>query len=549
MKRIQYILFISLFLLFGCAEDFLTQNNLYEKSDENYYTKPEDVDEALAGAYAALPNGAGRQNPFIVAKLMSDDAFSGGGTNDNYFAAIDAFTQVSSSDYDELFATSWRGILRVNMIIKRFDKVEYTSEVQKNQALGEAHFLRAYFYFRLSKFFGPVPLKLEPKPENLPRATPEEMYGQIAQDLKIAIESMSSTPFQDMSSSRLGHATKWAAEALIARVYLFYTGYYNKEQIDLPDGNSITKSDVLNWLVDCIDNSGHDLLDDYRNLWAYSAVQSYPLVMNGSISYADESPDGNPETIFAIKYSDFGRHGSDLTYCNQHSLYVGLRLLNLTTFGFGWGAGPVNPQLWESYENGDIRRDASILNVNEPFWADTALLKYYEWNSDNTQHETGLWEKKYQPACDSSGSTYGSIYFYKYSQDDAQLWNMQDDILIRFADVLLMAAELGAPDAQTYFDRVRTRAGLTSKTVSLDAIKLERRHEFAFEGLRYFDLLRWGLDEAETAIESYNGLTVYTVGVEETYSVDFRPETGGFLPIPQTEITLSEGVLEQTPGW
>jgi starch-binding outer membrane protein, SusD/RagB family len=131
-----------------------------------------------------------------------------------------------------------------------------------------------------------------------------------------------------------------------------------------------------------------------------------------------------------------------------------------------------------------------------------------------------------------------------------QLWNMQDDILIRFADILLMAAELGGPNAASYFNRVHERAGLDPiGSPTLDDIKLERRLELAFEGLRYFDLLRWGVTEAETAIEAANGLTVQFIGEPGEYETDFRVETGGFLPIPQTEITLSEGILEQTPGW
>jgi hypothetical protein len=167
------------------------------------------------------------------------------------------------------------------------------------------------------------------------------------------------------------------------------------------------------------------------------------------------------------------------------------------------------------------------------------------------QHETGYMEKKYMPAGEIRNSEWNTIFYWNHGAKNSseQLTNMQDDILIRFADVLLMAAELGAPDAQRYFDRVRTRAGLTSKTVSLEALKLERRHEFAFEGLRYFDLLRWGLGEAEKAIELANGTIVKNDKIDTEYNIDFRPETGGFLPIPQTEITLSEGVLEQTPGW
>jgi hypothetical protein len=129
-----------------------------------------------------------------------------------------------------------------------------------------------------------------------------------------------------------------------------------------------------------------------------------------------------------------------------------------------------------------------------------------------------------------------------------QLWNMQDDILLRFSDILLMAAELGSSNAQTYFDDVRERAGLGrgSKTVSLEAIKMERRHEFCCEGLRYHDLLRWG--DVEEAFAEASGFTVYTGGVSETYVANYNPART-FLKIPESQVRLSNGVLEQDPGW
>ncbi len=559
MKKILYIAVSTVFLLSGCAEDFLTQKSLYDKSDESYYSTPDDIKEALAGAYSALPCEAGNNNPMVVAKMLSDDAFGGGGSNDDGFHSTDAFTLVNTEYYNELFSFGWPGILRVNMILKRFEQVEYDSENEKNQALGEAYFLRAFFYQRLSKFFGPVPLKLEPKPENLPRATPEEMYGQIAMDLKTAIEVFPATPYQDIPDERLGHATKWAAEALLGRVFLFYTGYYNQTSIALPDGTTMTKDDVIGYLVDCIENSGHAMLTDFRNNWGYSAVQRYPYTANNDLQWAgdvDLSEDlyggfvRNEETIFSIKYSNQGGWGApqNIRYCNQHSLYIGMRLQSNFPFGYGWGAGPVNPQLFESFEDGDIRRDGSIVNLNDPIPDDADFAANYVWNSDNNMHESGFMEKKYMPIFDSTGTRAASIFFIEYQNpDNNQLWNMQDDILIRFSDVLLMAAELGAPNAQTYFDDVRSRAGLGSKPVNLDNIKAERRHEFAFEGLRYFDLLRWGI--AKESIEAANGLAITNAGVETTYNVTFPSATGGFLPIPQSEITLSNGVLEQTPGW
>jgi starch-binding outer membrane protein, SusD/RagB family len=563
MEKIKYIVFIvTVLLVTGCAEDFLDTKNLYQKSDESYYKTPADIEEALAGAYAAVPLDAGNNNPFIVAELMSDDCFGGGGSNDDGFHSTDAYTLVEADYYNELFEFNWNGILRVNLILKRFDQAEYTDETARDQALGEAYFLRAYFYFRLSKFFGPVPLKLEPAPANLPRATPEEMYGQIALDLKTAIEVMPSTPYQSIPVARLGHVTKWAAEALLARVYLFYTGYYLKDinaGMQLADGSTLTKSQLNIWLVDCIENSGHDLLPDFRNNWAYSGVNRYPYATNNNLTWASDQGD-NYETIWAIKYSPYGGWNppdQQLSYSNQHSLYVGLRQQSYIPFGQGWGSGPVNPQLWESFEEGDIRREGSILNVNIPNADEGSIPENFIWGSDNMMHETGYWQKKYMPIYDSvdkavfptAAPRLVGIYYNLYqAPDNMQLWNMQDDVLIRFADVLLMAAELGAPNAADYFNRVHTRAGLDPiGSPSLADIKLERRHELAFEGLRHFDLMRWGDMEAAHAVVT--NIPVLNVGVEDVYEDTYRPETGGFLPIPGTEITLSEGVLEQTPGW
>jgi hypothetical protein len=281
------------------------------------------------------------------------------------------------------------------------------------------------------------------------------------------------------------------------------------------------------------------------------------IVGNDTTRWAGETG-GNYETVWAIKYSPYGgwdpNGGQELSYSNQHSLYVGLRQQFYIPFGQGWGGGTVNPQLWDSFEEGDIRKEGSILNVNIMGNADeNNIPENFIWGSDNQMHETGYWQKKYMPVYDSVQNAAGvwalrSIYVKDYpSQTDMQLWNMQDDVLLRFSDILLMGAELGGANAQDYFDRVRTRAGLSSKSVSLEAIKLERRHELAFEGLRHFDLMRWR--DMVTAHAAVSNIPVKNVGVDAIYNDTYDPKTGGYLPIPQTEITLSEGVLVQTPGW
>ena len=571
MKKISYISLISIALLaMSCAEDFLDTKNLYQKSDESYYKTPADIEEALTGAYAAVPLDAGNNNPIIVSELMSDDRLGGGGSNDDGFHGTDAFTLPPDADYYmNQFETGWQGILRVNLILKRFDQAEYLDLAARDQAHGEAYFLRAFFYFRLSQFFGPVPLKLDPAPGNFPRATPEDMYGQIALDLITAIDLMPGTPYGSIPSERWGHATKWAAEALLARVFLFYTGYYEKTEIELADGGTLTKSDVIAYLDDLINNSGHRLLSDFRNNWTYSAVQRYAYTANNGLDWADDDPGGNPEKIWSIKY---GVHGGwnppdqQLSYSNQNVLYSGLRQQEHLPFGAGWGSGPVTPQFYESFEPNDLRKDGSVLNVNKddgstiypstPNPDEGPILDDYIWGSDNQMHETGLWSKKYLPVYDSvPGETrIASIFFISEgTPDNMQLWDMQDDILIRYADVLLMAAELKGPGAgDAHLNAVRSRAGLPDATASLENIQRERRHELMGEGFRYFDLLRWSGQDLDYAISAFNAATnfnVLNVGEEATYTVNFRPETGGFLPIPRTEILLSEGVLEQTPGW
>ena len=140
-----------------------------------------------------------------------------------------------------------------------------------------------------------------------------------------------------------------------------------------------------------------------------------------------------------------------------------------------------------------------------------------------------------------------SIKLYGMTETNIQLTNTQDCMLIRFSDVLLMAAELGAPNAQAYLDRVRSRAGLPSVPANLENIKKERRFELAFEGVRYYDLLRWHDENVIT--ENQTNIQVYDRRRPVTKNITFRSETGGFLPIPQTEIDLSQGVLTQNPGW
>jgi starch-binding outer membrane protein, SusD/RagB family len=555
MKKLIYIAIIAVALFFqSCGNEFLSTKNLYEKLDVDYYKTPQDINEALAAAYTCLAIDAGNNNPTLMANLMSDDCLGGGGQADDLFHDLDRCSATAEDNFLPFWRTTYSGIFRSNMIILRGPDADYgTDETAKNQALGEAYFLRAYYYLKLAQFFGTVPLITEPSPVNYPKASEDEIFGQIASDLKKAIELMASTKFTSLPVENLGHATKWSAEGMMARAFLFYTGKYNKSEITLPEGGTVTKAQVVAWVDDCVANSGHGLIPDFRNLWPYSyANVDYPYAKNNGLSWIGE--DGkNIETVFAIKYSAFGNFNNNtarLSYCNQLVLYSALREQpSLIPWGNGWGAGPVNPQLWSSYDNNDLRKKGSIIDITDP--EEGNVSTDYIWGGQNANgiEETGYGQKKYTPITipNSTGAIQSMFYILYGGQNNMQLWNMQDEVVLRFADVLLMGAELGSANAQQYFDRVRTRAGLSSKSVSLASIKEERRFELAFEGIRYFDLLRWHDEEA--AFAAVKNIPVKNVAVDDVYNSSYRPETNGFLAIPESQILLSEGKLVQNPGW
>lgn len=451
-----------------------------------------------------------------------------------------------------MFRWSWRarymGIFRANFLMEQLPDIEWDSEEHRNSVEGETRMLRAFYYFDLSRMFGTVPLVTSPEAVNVPKAPAEETFAFIASDLLAAIDKMPATKVTDMQRSDNGRMTRWAAEALLARVWLFYTGYYNKSSLPTVDGGEITKNQVQEFIADCIANSGHDLLDDFRNLWPYSHVQDYKFTTNNSLQWAG---DGNIEEVMAIKYSTLGTWDVVQQKCNQVCLYYGVRGQSnyalCFPFGQGWGFATVNPKLWEDWDDADIRKKGSIIDC-----LDKNEMRLYLKGGGNASEETYYINKKHCPINVYADATKQnvvnySVPLYGMTETNFQLNNTQDIILIRFSDVLLMGAELGSAKAQDYFDRVRSRVGLTSKPATLQNIKDERRFELAFEGERYYDLLRWHDERLIT--ENQTNIQIYDRKVPRKKSVSFRAETGGFLQIPLTEIQLSEGVLTQNPGW
>ncbi|MBB3188531.1 RagB/SusD family nutrient uptake outer membrane protein [Microbacter margulisiae] len=569
MRKIEiYIITILVLVLSGCSQSFLNTQDLTQKTDATFYLTPDDAAQALTGIYSSLPNAMSPNlgiDIFIASEQMSDECYGGGGQIDHE-GAIDQFQETDINEGDNAWKYYYQGIFRANTLIKKFSQITgWSSDDVKNQTLGEAYFLRAYYYFDLMKMFGGpvngkmtgVPLITDPSAPTSKRADVDSVYAQIASDLKEAITIMPASNFTSLvgsGSGTNGHATKWAAEALMARVFLFYNGEaYGRDcsqlgsnaTMPLVGGGKVTNTEVVGWIDDCVTNSGYKLASDFRNLWPYSySNEDYGYAKNNHLKWVTEDVGANTEAIFDINYSNLNTNN----YYNMNDLYLGWRMQTQMPFGYGWGFCTVSAYAtWNSWDNADLRKAGSICDVNNP----DEGISGYTWHGD-LMNETGYWQKKYLPVnvkspVDGHLLNYSCILYG--TPENIMTDNTQSMMLIRFADVLLMGAELGSSHAQQYLDMVRSRAGLPSIPVTLANIQQERKHELAFEGIRYWDEIRWGTLEAD--LKTASGEPMWNAGVSSTYTPNLTrlSKTKGFLPIPTSQITLSNGKLQQNDGW
>src|SRR5690606_552306 len=395
---------------------------------------------------------------------------------------------------------------------------------------------------------------------NVPRSSYTETYAQIASDFKTAIDLFPTQAFPSIGTDRYGHANKWVAQGYMARAYLYYTGYMTNiegqatSDLPLPDGGSISKSQVVAYLDDVINNSGYALADDFRNLWPYSYVNTsagevvLPWAETEGLNWVGQDGltptygTGNSEFMFVLRYSTTDWNPGQ-QYNNRMRLFFGIRDNSMVPLGQGWGWGTVNPTFWIQWDDADPRKEGSILQLGN------AEQGTDGWQSGFGDQATRFMYKKYTTLQhnDPAGldGVKGMFYFlYDMTHGDPmQLWSAQDFVFMRYADILLMHSEI--TEDPEGMNKVRERADLDPIGYSLAALKEERKYEFAFEALRWFDLVRWG--DVETAFGGQ--VDVQNSGIDATYSVQYRAETKGLLPIPESEIRLSGGVYEQNPGW
>ena len=593
MKKIFYI--ATALCTMGLAScDIDNVENIGEMSSSQFPKTDADAEAVLAGVYQNLNEiHANPQMSFLYnACLASDDQLGGGGTNDKLMQAEDLLMNYNADMTNQFYADRFKGISRANTLLEVLEGSEGMSEDVKNQAIGEAKFLRAYYYYELASMYGNVPLVRNAAEADNKQGDVKVLWGQILQDLRDAASSMPAE--NSLNSSRVGHVDKYTAEAMLGRAWLFYTGMYCNgttvadmvsttynplTSVELPDGTTLTKQDVIGYIDDCVNNSGYSLVDDFRNIWAYTnkkTINDYPYVSGQGLAWVENDNGINPESMFAIKFNKQASWNTTIGYSNGYALHFGVRggqdIKNTFPFGQGWGAGPVAPNLvkdWKVAEPNDIRLKATICDVNDT----EEMPNYGRGGWADFVQETDYYAKKWAPiACKNDGTIPGSdgnpapeyafcfetcMYGMTGGQqggygNNFQLDNIHDQVLIRFADVLLMQSEL--KEDVTGINKVRARAGLDPiAAYSLKALQDERRWEFACEGIRWNDIRRWHI--ASVALDKQEGQDIYYCGSPAKneaashnggYSTRYKA-TAGFQKMPDTQVAL--GTVVQNEGW
>lgn len=544
------------------------------KSSKWRESKQEDGEATLAGVYENLNAvNANPQESFLYyACLASDDQLGGGGTNDKMMQAEDLLCNYNADMTNDFYTQRYEGINRANTLIQALPNTALDDKL-KAQYLGEAKVLRAFYYYELSSMYGNVPLRTEPGGEAIKQGKIEDVWKQILQDLYEAATTMPAERRTD------GHVDKYTAEGMLARAWLFYTGFFCNgttiadevsstykplTEVQLPNGTKLTKQMVIDLVDDCINNSGYSLVSDFRNLWAYTnkeTVNDYDNTKGQGLKWVEDDNGVNPESMFAIKFNKLASWSTTIGYSNGYALHFGVRggqdYANTFPFGQGWGAGPVAPNLvkdWASAEPQDKRLEATVQD-----WSKVSTYKYGGW-SDYVQ-ETGYYDKKWSPiSAKKSDGTYICCFEDLMYGDQGglsggygnnmQLDNIHDLVLLRFADVLLMQSELKEDVAG--INKVRARAGLSPiGSYSLKALQNERRWELACEGIRWNDIRRWHI--AADVLERQTNEDVFYCGnpgknkpQNGGYAARYKA-TAGFQKMPESQIAI--GTVVQNEGW
>ncbi len=539
IKKIAFCTLSVVSLSFGMTgcKDYLTAQEPGVTMLADFFGSKEAAVQCVTGCYVPLmwEYNSTYYSEWFIGDIVSDDALKGGQNTNDMSAAFDMEnwqTTPSNQILLDFYRAQYQGIARCNLALQNIPNMATDtafSSSLKNRLIGEAHFLRGYYYFRLLRVFGGVPMvtkviSSETEWEQ-PRASVESMFAQIKSDFEQANKYLWKR--SELEDAEVGRATKGAAQAMLLKVNLYEASPYWRSKVtqNATDLYQAAKA----WGDSIIDSHEYMLVDsaDYQKMFALEGE-------NGK------------ESVFEIQYmevpwGDYGE-GNGFTAGSFTQILVRSRNSNI---GGGWGFNHPTWNLYNEFEAGDPRRDVAILRPTS-----------FENEVEETYLGSPLLNRKY--GMYDNPNEGGGIGKWGLHASRGPLNNKQ----IRYADVLLMYAEacLGAGDngkAQDALNEVRTRVSLPTYpgySISVNgtavanptleqAIRHERRMELAMEGHRWFDLVRWGKTKehmdaykATESVEAQNQMRTFIAGKHEIF------------PLPAEEIELNPA-LEQNDNY
>lgn len=553
MKNIRTKISVVLVALAGltlgsCSEDFLDVSSKTEPNSQNYYKTESQALRALYGCYDGwrqVSSNPGSYSFLMASSIMSDECYGGAGVGDGYGAQlVDRFDKTAAPSEMNVFEQEWKvyyaGIFRCNKLITSDADIVWENENNHARIMAECRALRAIMYFDMVRLWGNIPLFTEPSNENREQADPKDVYALIFDDLRYAIDHIGAN--ENLGEENFGKITKYAAEALFARAYLFYSGYYGAAPV-YTDGTTINRQEALAAVEDVITQSKYELVPDFKDLWPAASLVPIKDALGWDPEKSTYAGDANSEVILAQTFTPTQDYNGN-NDANRWLVNLGMRNINSTPYGKGWGIATLTPSYYRQFfDVRDNRRAASAIDLASE--GVTAVADYNSGYKDWREY-TGLNFKKYTPLVFGNGQPATN----PDGTADFMINNAQPWIIVRYADVLLMAAELGSPNANDYLDQIRDRAGLPHIEASRQNILDERARELAYEGLRYWDLLRQGVDVmADAVVRSGGTVQNGSKNAEVTYDRGKIVATKGLSQIPANQISLSHGVLKQNPGW
>jgi hypothetical protein len=523
MKKYKFLAIIIAALGFigfnSCGDEFLSAESA-SRIEAGSAATEDVIFSNLAAAYQILlfdSYAANNYNSvFLMSDLRSDDSYKGGESAGDQQQLYDLaiFRSTPANNIAGLWSIYYSGISRCNYTIIAADNAVMGSNpdlVKRYKA--EALFLRAYYCHLLWKFWGNIPFFTEPleKPYVAKQYEADDVYTLIMEDIKAA-EELDILPLVTRGAE-LGRINKAALLMLKARVVM-----YQKD--------ASKYAEVANDMASIIKSNEYELFTDFAAIW-------------------DNENEFCSESIFESNQLPTGKTWSQAWqgYGTNYPAYVSPNDLKDPdgVFKGGWGFGPLRPTVWTIFEAGDSRREGSINN-----WIGKEYNARFQ--------DTGYFNRKY-----AARVGYNSL------PGDQDLNYCNNLRIFRYAETLLNYAELvgvlnvaaqQGVTADECFAAVRSRAfNGVAPALPLNAVNLkqERHKEFVGEGMRFWDLIRWG--DAETLLTET--ITETTPGTSNNESVTWtwsRTFTAAkkYLPIPENDINASKGSeypLEQNPGW